>query len=109
MRKMRIQRLKDPLRNMGIKIEIPDFHGNAQPDEFIDWLSTVERVFDLRDIPDHLKVKLVVIKLRKYASLWWDHVKKQRLQEGKSKVESWAKMKKLLQGKFLPINHRQEA
>ena len=30
------QRREDPLRNMGIKIEIPDFHGNAQPDEFID-------------------------------------------------------------------------
>nr|GEU92252.1 RNA-directed DNA polymerase, eukaryota, reverse transcriptase zinc-binding domain protein [Tanacetum cinerariifolium] len=31
--------------------------GRPQPDEFIDWLSTVERVFDLRDIPDHLKFK----------------------------------------------------
>nr|GEY73595.1 hypothetical protein [Tanacetum cinerariifolium] len=42
----------------------------TQPDEFIDWLSMVERVFDLRDILDHLKVKVVAIKLCKYASLW---------------------------------------
>lgn len=94
---------------MGIKVEIPEFDGTAHPDDFIDWLSTVERVFDLREIPDHLKVKLVAIKLHKYASLWWDHVKKQRMQEGKSKVQMWVKMKKLLQTKFLPINHRQEA
>jgi hypothetical protein len=66
----------DPLRNMGIKIEIPEFDGRAMPDEFIDWLSTVERIFDLRDISDSNKVKLVAIKLRKYASLWWDHIKK---------------------------------
>ncbi|GKA88712.1 hypothetical protein Tco_0810476 [Tanacetum coccineum] len=54
----------------GVRVEIPEFTGIAQPDEFIDWISTVERVFDLRDIPDNLKVKVVAIKLRNYASLW---------------------------------------
>nr|GEW05586.1 hypothetical protein [Tanacetum cinerariifolium] len=53
------------------------------------------RNFDLRDVPEKLKVKLVAIKLRKSASLWWDHVKIQRVKDGKSKVETWAKMKKL--------------
>uniref|UniRef100_A0A251TRQ2 RNA-directed DNA polymerase n=1 Tax=Helianthus annuus TaxID=4232 RepID=A0A251TRQ2_HELAN len=99
----------DPLRHMGIKVEIPEFDGRAQPDEFIDWLSTVERVFDLKDISDKFKVKLVAIKLRKYASLWWDHVKKKRAQDRKSKVETWDKMKKLLCEKFLPVNYRQDA
>ncbi|GKC78952.1 hypothetical protein Tco_1129726 [Tanacetum coccineum] len=64
----------DPIRSMGLKIEIPEFTGKVHPDDFIDWLSTVERVFDVRDIPDKLKVKLVAIKLRQHASLWWDHV-----------------------------------
>ncbi|GKA04780.1 hypothetical protein Tco_0683900, partial [Tanacetum coccineum] len=59
--------------------------GKLHPDDFIDWLSMVERVFDMRDIPDKLKVKLVVIKLRQHASLWWDHVNKKRRIEGKSK------------------------
>ena len=54
-------------------------------------------------------MKLVAIKLRKHASIWWEHVKKQRVREGKSKVRRWDKMKKLLQGKFLPNHYRQEA
>ncbi|KAJ9548942.1 LOW QUALITY PROTEIN: hypothetical protein OSB04_021485 [Centaurea solstitialis] len=91
------QYVADLLRSMGVKVDVPEFDGKAQPDDFIDWLSTVERV------------KLVAIKLRKYASLWWDHVKKQRAQEGRSKVETWSKMKKLLCEKFLPVNHRQES
>nr|GEZ67074.1 reverse transcriptase domain-containing protein [Tanacetum cinerariifolium] len=99
----------DPLCNFGMKIEIPEFVGKAHPDEFIDWLSTVERIFDLRDVPEKLKVKLVAIKLRKSASMWWDHVKNQREKDGKSKVETWVKMKKLLRAKFLPVNHIQEA
>ncbi|PWA37494.1 reverse transcriptase domain-containing protein [Artemisia annua] len=99
----------DPIRSMGLKIEIPEFTGKVHPDDFIDWLSTVERVFDVRDIPDKLKVKLVAIKLRQHASLWWDHINKRRRIEGKAKVETWEKMKKLMKAKFLPENHRQEA
>ncbi|GJW07934.1 RNA-directed DNA polymerase, partial [Tanacetum coccineum] len=63
----------------------------------------------VRDIPENLKVKVVAIKLRKYASLWWDHVKQKQRQQGKSQVETWDMMKKLLRAKFLPINYRQNA
>ncbi|GKA82434.1 hypothetical protein Tco_0789182 [Tanacetum coccineum] len=97
----------DPIRSLGLKIEILEFTGKVHPDDFIDWLSTVEWVFDVRDIPDKLKVKLVAIKLRQHASLWWDHVNKRRRIEGKSKVGTWEKMKKLRKAMFLPKNHRQ--
>ncbi|GKA08213.1 RNA-directed DNA polymerase [Tanacetum coccineum] len=90
-------------------IKIPEFTSKVHPNDFINWLSMVERVFDVRDIPDKLKVKLVAIKLRQHASLWWDHVNKRRRVKGKLKVETWEKMKKLLKAKFLPENHRQEA
>ncbi|XP_071714561.1 uncharacterized protein [Rutidosis leptorrhynchoides] len=99
----------DPLRGLGMKLEIPEFTGSMHPDDFLDWISTVERIFDLKDIPDNLKVKLVAIKLRKHASLWWEHVKKDRAAARKSKVNTWEKMKKLLQRKFLPVTFRQEA
>ncbi|GJS73656.1 hypothetical protein Tco_0706497 [Tanacetum coccineum] len=61
-----------------------------------EWLSTCERIFDLKEISDHLKVKMVAVRLRKHTSLWWDHVKKQRKNEGKSKIVTWEKMKKLM-------------
>ncbi|GJY22044.1 reverse transcriptase domain-containing protein [Tanacetum coccineum] len=99
----------DPIRGLGLKIEIPEFKNKVHLDNFIDWLSTIEWVFDVRDILDKLKVKLVAIKLRKHVSLWWDHVTKRRRIEGKSKVETGETMKKLMKAKFLPENHRQEA
>ncbi|GKE45365.1 reverse transcriptase domain-containing protein [Tanacetum coccineum] len=74
----------DPIRSLGLKIEIPEFTGKNHLDDFIDWLCTTEWVFD-------------------------DHVKKRRRTEGKSKVETWEKIKKLMKAKFLPKNHRQEA
>ncbi|GKA63337.1 RNA-directed DNA polymerase [Tanacetum coccineum] len=37
-----------------------------------------------------------------------DHLNKRRRIEGKSKVETWEKMKKLMKAKFLPENHLKE-
>ena len=47
---------------------IPEFDGKIQPYEFLYWLSTIERSFDCHDTPEHRRVKLVAIKLKKNAS-----------------------------------------
>ena len=52
----------------GFKVEIPEFGGDLNGEGFIDWLSIVERVFDLKDVPDNKRVKLVAVKLRGRAS-----------------------------------------
>ncbi|GJS22012.1 hypothetical protein Tco_0450644 [Tanacetum coccineum] len=90
-------------QNLGMKIDILDFEGKSHPDEFIDWLHTVERVFDIKNLSDEQKVKLVAIKLKKNASIWWEHVIKQRTREGKAKIVNWRKMKKKLMAKNLPV------
>ncbi|PWA70702.1 hypothetical protein CTI12_AA286890 [Artemisia annua] len=96
-------------QDFGMKVDIPVFEGKPHPDEFIDWLHIVERVFDVKNLSDEQKVKLVAIKLKKNASIWWEHVKKQRIREGKPKIASWYKMKKKLMAKFLPVHYKQEA
>nr|GFB56045.1 reverse transcriptase domain-containing protein [Tanacetum cinerariifolium] len=78
----------DLIHSLGIRTEIPEFEGRLCPDDFLDWLRTVDRIFDLHDTPDHIKVKLVAIRLQKSASLWWDHVQNQRYRKGKHRVES---------------------
>ena len=75
------------------KVDIPEFGGKLDPDEFLDWLQTVERVFDFKDIPDEKKVKLVALKLRRYASAWWANVVGKRDKKGKGQIKSWRKMK----------------
>ncbi|KAK6925324.1 Retrotransposon gag domain [Dillenia turbinata] len=68
----------------------------------------LERVFDFKDYPEDRKVKLVALKLKKYASLWWKNLKKQRDREGKRKIKTWVKIKKELKKRFLPENYRQD-
>ena len=95
-------------RDFHVKVEIPDFEGRMHPDEFVDWLNTIERIFDYQDVPENQKVKVVAIKLKKYASLWWENLRKQRIREGRSKIVTWEKMKRELKRKYLPDNYRQD-
>jgi len=55
-------------------------------------MNTVERVFEYKDVSDDKKVKLVALKLCKYASIWWSNVVSKRARKGKDKIRSWRKM-----------------
>nr|GEY01843.1 hypothetical protein CTI12_AA531400 [Tanacetum cinerariifolium] len=44
-------------------IGIPVYDGKLDPDEFVEWLRTVERVFDYKQITEDNKVKIVALKL----------------------------------------------
>ncbi|VFQ73778.1 unnamed protein product [Cuscuta campestris] len=70
------------------KVDILTFEGKNDPDEFLKWLETVERVFDFKDVPEEKKVKLVALKLRKYASTWWSNLTSKRRREGKAPVKT---------------------
>ena len=89
------------------KVDLPEFEGQLDPDIFLDWLQTVERVFDYKDIPEGKKVKLIALKLRKYASIWWSNVVTKRVRKGKSKIKTWEQMKAKLKDKFLPPHYLQ--
>lgn len=99
---------RPPVRHDDIKVDIPDFEGRLQPDDFIDWLQTVERVFEYKEIPEEKKVKIIAVKLRKHASIWWENLKKRRDREGKSKIKTWEKMRKELTRMFLPPQYYQD-
>jgi len=47
---------------LDFKVEILEFEGRLDPDEFLEWLQTVKRVFEYKDIPKDKKVKLVALK-----------------------------------------------
>ena len=62
----------------------------------------MERVFEYKQIPDDKKVKLVALKLGKYASIWWSNVVAKRVRKRKSKIKSWRKTREKQKTKFLP-------
>jgi len=84
-------------------VEIPEYEGKLDLEEFLEWLYTVERVFECKDIPEDKKVKLVALRLRKYTSRWWTKLYTKRFRERKSKIRTWEKIKSKLKARFLPL------
>jgi len=68
----------------------------------------VERAFDYKDISDEKKVKLVALKLRKYASIWWANIVAKRARKGKAKIRSCDQMRDKLKAMFLPSHCLQD-
>ena len=54
------------------KVKIPKFQGSPKSEDLVDWLNTVERVFDYYEVMDEKKTKPVAICLKGKASAWWE-------------------------------------
>ena len=68
-------------RDYRMKVELPSFNGNVSIEEYLDWFSEVEKVFDYMGTVDDKHVCLVAYKLKGGASASWDRVQLNRTRE----------------------------
>jgi len=90
-----------------MKIDLPSFNEHLQIEDFLDWVTEVERFFDYMNIREDHKVKLVAYKFKGGASAWWEKLQISHARQGKGPVTSWLKMKRLLKARFLPPDFEQ--
>ncbi|XP_074298818.1 uncharacterized protein LOC141629768 [Silene latifolia] len=83
-------------------------HGSYSDDAVSKSKKQAERVFEYKEYDEHKQFKVAILKLTKYASLWYENLKKQRKRDKKSKIDSWEKLKKHLMRRFLPRDYEQE-
>ena len=108
-RPVQAKRLPVNINSNDFRVDIPEFEGKLDLEEFFDYLSTVERLFKYKDAPEDKKVKLVALKLQKYASLWQKNLCAKRIRNWKKKIRSWEKMKTKLKARFLPSYYIQDS
>uniref|UniRef100_A0A803L9Q7 Retrotransposon gag domain-containing protein n=1 Tax=Chenopodium quinoa TaxID=63459 RepID=A0A803L9Q7_CHEQI len=74
--------------------DLPEFDGSADP--------------ECKDLDDQRRFKYATLKLSRYASLWYESMKRARDKEGKEKLQSWTKLKKKLRMRFVPKTYKQD-
>ena len=90
-----------------LKVDIPSFNGGMGIEEFLDWLADVDRFFDYMETPEDKRVRLVACRLKGGASAWWDRKQRAREREGRGRVRSWYRMRRMLMQEFLSPDYEQ--
>ena len=59
----------------GFKLDIPEFKGCLQLEEFLDWVVAVEEILEFKEVPQDKRVSLVATKFIGHATAWWQQLK----------------------------------
>ena len=70
------------------RIEVPMYEGNLEVEEFLYWVSDMDKHFDCQDIEESKMVKHVVTRLKGHAALWWDELQAKLRRKGKQNIKS---------------------
>lgn len=68
---------------------IPNYEGQMNISEFLDWVKAVENFFDYMEILEERQAKMDACKLRGRTSVWWDRIQATRKRHGDVDINSW--------------------
>jgi hypothetical protein len=86
----------------GLKLKILPFTGSSLPEEFLEWIQKVEKVFEWYEYSEEKKCKVVALEFTDYALLWWENLKIQRRRDGEEEITMLATMKRVMKKRFVP-------
>ena len=82
--------------------ELSTYDGSLIAEHLIEWISELDKYFEYDEVEEYKRVRLVVMRLKGHASLWWDSVQIERRRKNKPLIKSWDRMVAKMRDKFLP-------
>ena len=93
-------------RYLGLKLEIPTFDGNVNPEKYLEWEMRLDQIFEAQRFDDERKIALATVHLTNYALLCWDNHKKTILPF--HPLHSWEELKVRFRQRWVPPHYIKE-
>ena len=90
-----------------VKVSIPKFNGKESADDYFEWETKVEQIFDLYPYPPVKKAKLAAIEFSGYAITWWNQVCTELRRAGHDRI-TWEDMKREMRRRFVPAYYSRD-
>ncbi|KAK1400974.1 hypothetical protein POM88_000579 [Heracleum sosnowskyi] len=94
------QPTNDDYDDTSLKWYVPEFSGASDSEDFLEWVSHMEYLFDYKGFDDQRSYKIANMNLTKYASLWFANLKIKLMREGAPRITTWTEMKRQLNNHF---------
>jgi hypothetical protein len=88
-------------------VSIPPFSGKENADDYFEWETKVEQLFDLYEYPAKKKAKLAAIEFKGYATTWWNQVRTEYQRVGHDRI-TWEDMKREMRCHFVPAYYSRD-
>ncbi|WVZ75954.1 hypothetical protein U9M48_023966, partial [Paspalum notatum var. saurae] len=90
-----------------VKVSIPPFSGKENADDYFEWETKVEQIFDLYEYPAEKKAKLAAIEFKGYAITWWNQIRTEYHRVGHDRI-TWEDMKREMRRRFVPAYYSRD-
>ncbi|XP_072147922.1 uncharacterized protein [Setaria viridis] len=90
-----------------VKVSIPPFSGKENADDYFEWETKVEQIFDLYEYPAKKKAKLAAIEFKGYAITWWNQIRTEYHRVGHDHI-TWEDMKREMRRHFVPAYYSRD-
>ena len=95
--------------NLGsVKMKIPSFQGNNDPEAYLEWERKGEIVFYCHNYSENKNAKLVSIEFSDYVIVWWDQLVLNKRRNREPAVETWEETKSVMRKQFVPTYYYRE-
>ena len=91
-----------------IKVTLPSFKGESNPDVFLDWVTQCDRIFLTNEMSEVRKASYAIAQFEGFASTWWETQVKVRRLHGLVPTPTWEELKTILRRKYVTDRYHQE-
>ena len=91
-----------------VKTQMPQFAGKSSVEDYLEWESKVEELFECYELNDYTRVRLAAVEFTGYAALWWKNIVDTRRMDGEAEIRTWQEMKRILRKRFVPAHYKHE-